>query len=64
MNDTDALTLHRLASRLESYEIDNGPMGSDRPFRSEAKQLRDIADRNSNTSTSTVGLRVADWPQR
>ena len=50
MNDTDALTLHRLASRLESYEIDNGPMGSDRPFRSEAKQLRDIADRNSNAS--------------
>ena len=50
MNDKDALTLHRLAARLEAYEIDNGPMGSNRPFSNEAKQLREIADRNSNVS--------------
>ena len=64
MNDRDALTLHRLAARLEAYEIDNGPMGSNRPFRDEAKQLRDIADRNSNTPPSTGDFRDADWPQR
>ena len=64
MNDKDALTLHRLASRLEAYEIDNGPMGSYRPFRDEAKRLRDIADRNSNTPSSTGDFRDADWPQR
>lgn len=55
MNDKDALTLHRLAARLEAYEIDNGPMGSNRPFRNEAKQLRDIADRNSNAVSTGIG---------
>lgn len=66
MTDSDALALHRLASRLERYEIDNGPMGSNRPFVEEAKRLREIADRNhnSNTSPSSGDFRDADWPQR
>ena len=68
MNDRDALALHRLANRLERYEIDNGPMGSNRPFAEEARQLREIADRNHNSNTQSARDARADsdpdWPQR
>lgn len=68
MTDSDALALHRLASRLERYEIDNGPMGSNRPFVEEAKRLREIADRDHNSNSHNVRDARAnsdpDWPQR
>jgi hypothetical protein len=45
ININDLVELHRIASRLEKYVEDNGPMGERTPFASEAKHLRAIADR-------------------
>lgn len=57
MNDYDALTLYRLARRLDAYEIDNGPMGSPRPFAKDAELLRRIADNNADSTDTTEHIR-------